>query len=204
MISITNLSYYIGGRPLYENASMFIKPKDKIGLIGLNGRGKSTLLKIINGDFTIDGGFVSKSNECTIGFLNQDLLSYQTEDAIVTVAMGAFKDAVDTQRQIEQILHKLETEYSDDLVNKLTRLQEKFEHLDGYSMQAKAEEVLEGIGFTTSDLHRPLKEFSGGWRMRVMLAKLLLEKPSLLMLDEPTNHLDLPSIEWVYKYIKKY
>jgi ATP-binding cassette subfamily F protein 3 len=204
MISITNLSYFIGGRALYENANMFIKPKDKIGLIGLNGRGKSTLLKLIHGDYKADGGSISKSNDCTIGFLNQDLLSYQTDDAIVTVAMGAFKDAVDTQRQIEKILHKLETEYSDDLVDKLTKLQEKFEHLDGYSMQAKAEEVLEGIGFTTADLHRPLKEFSGGWRMRVMLAKLLLEKPSLLMLDEPTNHLDLPSIEWVEDYLRNY
>jgi ATP-binding cassette, subfamily F, member 3 len=204
MISITNLSYYIGGRALYENANMFIKPKDKIGLIGLNGRGKSTLLKLINGDYAADSGSISKSNDCRIGFLNQDLLSYQTEDAIVTVAMEAFKDAVDTQREIEKILHKLETEYADDLVTKLTKLQEKFEHLDGYSMQAKAEEVLEGIGFTTTDLHRPLKEFSGGWRMRVMLAKLLLEKPSLLMLDEPTNHLDLPSIEWVENYLRNY
>jgi len=204
MISVSNLSYYIGGRALYENASMFIKPKDKIGLIGLNGRGKSTLLKLINGDITPDAGSISKSNDCTIGFLNQDLLSYQSEDAIVTVAMEAFKDAVDTQRQIEHILHKLETEYSDALVEKLTKLQEKFEHLDGYSMQAKAEEVLEGIGFSTKDLHRPLKEFSGGWRMRVMLAKLLLEKPSMLMLDEPTNHLDLPSIEWVENYLRNY
>jgi ATP-binding cassette subfamily F protein 3 len=204
MISITNLSYFVGGRPLYENANMFIKPKDKIGLIGLNGRGKSTLLKLINGDHKPDAGSISKSNDCTIGFLNQDLLSYQTDDAIVTVAMEAFKDAVDTQRQIEKILHALETEYSDDLVDKLTKLQEKFEHLDGYTMQAKAEEVLEGIGFTTADLHRPLKEFSGGWRMRVMLAKLLLEKPSLLMLDEPTNHLDLPSIEWVENYLRTY
>ena len=204
MISITNLSYYIGGRALYENASMFIKPKDKIGLIGLNGRGKSTLLKLINGDYKPDAGSISKSNDCTIGFLNQDLLSYQTEDAIVTVAMEAFRDAVDTQREIEHILHKLETEYSDALVDKLSKLQEKFEHLDGYSMQAKAEEVLEGIGFSTADLHRPLKQFSGGWRMRVMLAKLLLEKPSLLMLDEPTNHLDLPSIEWVENYLRNY
>ena len=204
MVSITNLSYYIGGRPLYENANMFIKPKDKIGLIGLNGRGKSTLLKIISGEYKYDGGSISKSNDCTLGFLNQDLLSYQTDDAIVTVAMEAFKDAVDTQRQIEKILHKLETEYSDALVEKLSKLQEKFDHLDGYTMQAKAEEVLEGIGFSTADLHRPLKEFSGGWRMRVMLAKLLLEKPSLLMLDEPTNHLDLPSIEWVENYLRNY
>lgn len=204
MVSIDKISYFIGGRALYENASMFIKPDDKIGLIGLNGRGKSTLLKIINGEYRIDSGSISKAKDCTIGFLNQDLLSYQSDDAILTVAMEAFKDAVGTQRQIEKILHQLETEYSDELVDKLTKLQEKFEHLDGYTMQSKAEAVLEGIGFSTQDLHRPLREFSGGWRMRVMLSKLLLEKPSLLMLDEPTNHLDLPSIEWVEDYLRNY
>jgi ATP-binding cassette subfamily F protein 3 len=204
MISISNISYYIGGRALYENASMFVKPKDKIGLIGLNGRGKSTLLKLIHGEFSLNAGSISKSNECTIGFLNQDLLSYQTNDSILTVAMGAFKEVVDIERQIESIILKLETEYSDGLVEKLSKLQEKYEQMDGYTMQSKAEEILEGIGFVTADLHRPLKEFSGGWRMRVMLAKLLLEKPSLLMLDEPTNHLDLPSIEWVEGYLRNY
>lgn len=204
MISITNLSYFIGGRALYENANMFVKPKDKIGLIGLNGRGKSTLLKLIYGEYKPDGGSISKSNDCTIGFLNQDLLSYQTEDSILTVAMGAFKEVVDIERQLETIIKKLETEYSEELVEKLSKLQEKYDHLDGYTIQSKAEEVLEGIGFGTADLHRPLKEFSGGWRMRVMLAKLLLEKPSLLMLDEPTNHLDLPSIEWVENYLRNY
>ncbi len=204
MISVSNISYFIGGRALYENASMFIRPNDKIGLIGLNGRGKSTLLKILDGELTVSEGSISKAKDCTIGFLNQDLLSYQTDDAILTVAMGAFKEAVATQRQIEKILHQLETEYTDDLVDKLTQLQEKFEHLDGYTMQSKAEEILEGIGFSTQDLHRALREFSGGWRMRVMLAKLLLEKPSCLMLDEPTNHLDLPSIEWVENYLRNY
>ncbi len=204
MISITNLSYFVGGRALYENANMFIKPKDKIGLIGLNGRGKSTLLKLIYGELTPDSGSISKSNECTLGFLNQDLLSYQTDDSILTVAMQAFKDVVDMEREIETLIHKLEKEYREEWVEKLTRLQEKYDHLGGYGLQAKAEEVLEGIGFVTADLHRPLKEFSGGWRMRVMLAKLLLEKPSLLMLDEPTNHLDLPSIEWVENYLRNY
>ena len=204
MISISNISYYIGGRALYENASMFIKPNDKIGLIGLNGRGKSTLLKLINGEYSLDSGTISKGNDCSIGFLNQDLLSYQTNDTILTVAMGAFKDVVDLEREIETIIHKLETEYSETLVDKLSKLQEKYDHLGGYTMQSKAEEILEGIGFSTADLHRPLKEFSGGWRMRVMLAKLLLEKPSLLMLDEPTNHLDLPSIEWVENYLRNY
>jgi ATP-binding cassette subfamily F protein 3 len=118
--------------------------------------------------------------------------------------MGAFKEVVDIERQLETIIKKLETEYSEELVEKLSKLQEKYDHLDGYTIQSKAEEVLEGIGFTTADLHRPLKEFSGGWRMRVMLSKLLLEKPSLLMLDEPTNHLDLPSIEWVENYLRNY
>lgn len=204
MISISNISYFIGGRALYENASAFVKPKDKIGLIGLNGRGKSTLLKLIHGEYSLDAGSISKANDCTLGFLNQDLLSYQTEDSILTVAMGAFKEVVDIERQLESIIKKLETEYSDELVSKLTKLQEKYEQLDGYTVQSKAEEILEGIGFVTADLHRSLKEFSGGWRMRVMLAKLLLEKPSLLMLDEPTNHLDLPSIEWVESYLRNY
>jgi ATP-binding cassette subfamily F protein 3 len=204
MLSINNLSYFISGMPLFEEASLHIKPKDKIGLIGLNGKGKSTLLKLINGNLELDEGTISYAKDCSIGFLNQDLLSYQSEESILSVAMEAFKDAVGTQREIEHVIKKLETDYSDKLVDKLVKLQEKFEHLDGYSMQAKAEEILEGIGFTTTQLHQPLFEFSGGWRMRVMLAKLLLEKPSLLMLDEPTNHLDLPSIEWVENYLKSY
>ncbi len=204
MLSINNLSYYIGDRPLFEEASLHIKPKDKIGLIGLNGQGKSTLLKIINGDTTPDAGEVQMSKDCTIGFLNQDLLSYQTDESILSVAMTAFKEALRLQNRIEALLKEMEENYSDDLVDKLTKAQEQFEMLEGYSIQAKAEEILEGIGFSTADLSKPLKQFSGGWRMRVMLAKLLLEKPSLLMLDEPTNHLDLPSIQWIENYLKSY
>ncbi len=204
MISINNLSYYIGDRPLYEDANLHIVPKAKIGLVGLNGTGKSTLLRLIDGEYVPDGGQISKSNDTTIGFLNQDLLSYQTNDSILTVAMEAFGDAVNLQRQIEKSLHLLETDYSDKLVEKLSRQQEEFDRLGGYSMQSQAEAVLEGIGFRTEDLHRPLKEFSGGWRMRVMLTKLLLQKPDLLMLDEPTNHLDLPSIQWLENYLKTY
>ena len=204
MIAISDLSYYVGGRALYEDASLHIKPQDKIGLIGLNGTGKTTLLRLINEDYKPDKGSISKSKDCSIGFLNQDLLSYQTDDSILSVAMEAFSEVVEIQKQLDKIIHKLETEYSDKLVERLSVLQENFDRLDGYTAQAKAEEILEGIGFSTEDLHRPLKEFSGGWRMRVMLAKLLLEKPSLLMLDEPTNHLDLPSIEWVENYLRNY
>ncbi|NHE58322.1 ABC-F family ATP-binding cassette domain-containing protein [Cyclobacterium plantarum] len=204
MLSINNLSYYIGGRPLYENASLHIKPKDKIGLVGINGSGKSTLLKIIYGDIQPSGGEIQKAKDCSIGFLNQDLLSYQSEDSILDVALEAFKETLALQEEIDAVLKQMETDYSEQILEKLAHLQERFEAHEGYTIKAKAEEVLEGIGFQTADLRRPLKTFSGGWRMRVMLAKLLLEKPSLLMLDEPTNHLDLPSIQWVENYLKSY
>jgi ATP-binding cassette, subfamily F, member 3 len=204
MLSINNLSYFIGGRALYENASLHIKPKDKIGLVGLNGTGKSTLLKIINGDYQPSAGDIQKAKDCTIGFLNQDLLSYQSDESILDVALAAFKDTLRLQDEIDEVLHQMETDHSEAIINKLARLQDQFEANEGYTIKAKAEEVLEGIGFSTADLKRPLRTFSGGWRMRVMLAKLLLEKPALLMLDEPTNHLDLPSIQWVENYLRNY
>ncbi|WP_424961456.1 ribosomal protection-like ABC-F family protein [Ekhidna sp.] len=204
MIDITNLSYYLGDRALYDEASLFIGPKDKIGLIGLNGTGKSTLLKMMVGDVQPSGGKISMSKDTTIGFLNQDLLSFQTQDSILSVAMTAFAETMKIQKEIDKVIKEMEENYRDELVDKLTKLQERFEANEGYSLQSKAEEILEGIGFKTSDLSRPLSEFSGGWRMRVMLAKLLLEKPSLLMLDEPTNHLDLPSIQWIENYLQSY
>ncbi|MEC7755489.1 ABC-F family ATP-binding cassette domain-containing protein [Roseivirga sp. UBA1976] len=204
MIAINNLSYYIGDRPLYDSANLHIKPNDRIGLIGLNGKGKSTLLRLIIGDYQPTAGEITKSKECTIGFLNQDLLSYQSDDSILSIAMEAFEEANKLQRRIDQLLHQMEVNYEDQLVEKLAKAQEQFEALGGYSMQSEAEAILEGIGFKTEDLKRPLREFSGGWRMRVMLAKLLLQKPSLLMLDEPTNHLDLPSIQWIENYLRTY
>jgi ATP-binding cassette, subfamily F, member 3 len=204
MLSISNLSYFIGGRALYENANLHIKPKDKIGLVGQNGTGKSTLLKIINGDYQATTGEVQKAKDCTIGFLNQDLLSYQSDESILNVALAAFKETLALQDEIDKVLKQMETDYSDEVINRLAYLQDRFESNEGYTIKAKAEEVLEGIGFQTADLTKPLRQFSGGWRMRVMLAKLLLEKPSLLMLDEPTNHLDLPSIQWVENYLKNY
>jgi ATP-binding cassette, subfamily F, member 3 len=204
MLTINNLSFYFGGRAIFEDTGLQIKPKDKIGLIGLNGKGKSTLLKLIAGEYQPDAGNISKSGDCTIGFLNQDLLSYQTNDSILNVALQGFERELEIQDKIEAVLHQMETNYKDELVDELGELQHEFDLLDGYSIQAKAEEILEGLGFKTWELAMPLKEFSGGWRMRVMLAKLLLAKPSVLLLDEPTNHLDLPSIQWVEKYIANY
>jgi ATP-binding cassette subfamily F protein 3 len=204
MLTINNLSFYFGGRAIFEDASLQIKPKDKIGLIGLNGKGKSTLLKIIVGEYQPDAGNISKSGDCTIGFLNQDLLSYQTDDSILNVAMQGFERQLELHHQIEAVLHEMENDYKDELVETLGELQHEFDLLDGYSIESKAEEILEGLGFKTWELQKPLRQFSGGWRMRVMLAKLLLAKPAILLLDEPTNHLDLPSIQWVEKYIANY
>ena len=204
MLSITNLSFYFGSRAIYEDLSFHIKPKDRIGLIGANGKGKSTLLKLIAGNHTPDKGDISKAKDCSIGFLNQDLLSYETHESILTVAMQAFEVENELMNGINSLLKKLETDYSDDLIDKLTKKQEQFAALDGYSLQSKAESILEGLGFSTADLSKPLQTFSGGWRMRVMLAKILLANPALLLLDEPTNHLDLPSIEWMESYLKNY
>jgi ATP-binding cassette subfamily F protein 3 len=204
MIVITDLTYHLGKRTLYNAASLHIKPKDKIGLIGPNGAGKSTLLKLITGDLTADSGKITRRKECSIGFLNQDLLSYQSDDSIRNVAMQAFSEALATQKKIEAVCHEMETNYSDELLTKLSALQETFERIGGYDIQSRADAMLEGMGFTTHDLDRPLSSFSGGWRMRVLFAKLLLQQPSLLILDEPTNHLDLVSIKWVENYLQNY
>ena len=204
MISISNLDFHFGSRTLYDGANLHIKPKDKIGLVGLNGTGKSTLLRLLVGEYKPDGGSISMSKEVSLGFLNQDLLSYDTHESILNVALQAFEEALNLQKKIDEVLAEFETDYRDELVDKLANLQERFEALGGYTMQAKAEEILEGLGFSTEELQRPLKTFSGGWRMRVMLAKILLQQPSLLLLDEPTNHLDLPSIKWIENYLAGY
>ena len=204
MLSINKLSFYFGSRVLYDEVSLHVKAKDKIGLIGANGTGKSTLLRIITGEYTPDEGDISKSGDCTIGFLNQDLLSFESDEPILSVAMQAFEEAMKTQKEIDEIIREMEVEYTDKLLDSLTKLQERFEALEGYSLQAAAEKILEGLGFSTADLQKPLRLFSGGWRMRVMLAKMLLSKPSLLMLDEPTNHLDMPSIQWLENYLVNY
>ncbi|MDO7848134.1 ABC-F family ATP-binding cassette domain-containing protein [Hymenobacter sp. M29] len=204
MISISDLDFHFGSRTLYDNASLHIKPKDKIGLIGLNGTGKSTLLRLLVGEYKADGGSISMAKDVSLGFLNQDLLSYDTHESILHVAMQAFEEALELQKKIDDLLVLFETDYSDDLIDKLAAMQERFEALGGYTMQARAEEILEGLGFNTEELQKPLKSFSGGWRMRVMLAKILLQQPSLLLLDEPTNHLDLPSIKWIENYLADY
>lgn len=204
MIAINNLTFEIGARALYDEANWHIKPGEKTGLIGANGTGKTTLLKLIVGEYTPTSGTISKSKDLRIGYLNQDLLSYQSDKSILHVAMEAFERQNQLHSEIENLLKKLETDYSDDLLHKLSDKQHEFEALDGYNIEFKAHEILAGLGFSEEDQQRPLATFSGGWRMRVMLAKILLQAPDILLLDEPTNHLDLPSIKWLENYLQAF
>ncbi|AMQ00110.1 ABC transporter ATP-binding protein [Pedobacter cryoconitis] len=201
MISINDLTFLIGSRALYDEANWHIKPGERIGLIGANGTGKSTLLKIIVGEYAPSSGSISMSKDLKIGYLNQDLLSYESHHTILHVAMEAFERQNQIHDEIEELLKKIETDYSEDVLNKLSDKQQEFEALDGYNIEYKANEILAGLGFSTADQHRPLNTFSGGWRMRVMLAKILLQTPDILLLDEPTNHMDLPSIKWLETYL---
>lgn len=204
MISLQNISFDFGGRYLYKDASWHIKPGQRIGLIGRNGTGKSTLLKIITGEISVSEGIIGKQNSLKISYLHQDLLSVQYNTSILEVAMMAFADVLEIEHKLHEKLHALEKHYTEELLEEVGELQHAFEMADGYRIQSKASEVLEGLGFKSADLQRPLEEFSGGWRMRVILAQMLLTEPDLLMLDEPTNHLDLPSIEWLEGYLNDF
>ena len=204
MLSLSNISFEFGGRYLYKNATWQINPGEKIGLVGLNGTGKSTLLRLINGEYQQESGEISKIRNMTLGFLNQDLLSYSSNETILEVALQAFSETLLLEKEIHELLEKMEHDHSEEILHLLHDKQVLFDAADGYNLKPKAETLLEGLGFATADLNRPLNQFSGGWRMRVMLAKMILQNPDVLMLDEPTNHLDLPSILWVENYLISY
>jgi ATP-binding cassette, subfamily F, member 3 len=205
-----NLTFEFGARAILEDATWHIQPGEHIGLIGYNGTGKSTLLKLLAGEYTPSGGTVERSRNTSIGYLHQDLLSFDTSDSILKVAMGAFDKVLTLEKELEHLVHEMEKEekegkpQSEQLLLNYTDKLHEMDLLDGYNIHHKTEEVLQGLGFSNAHLHRPYREFSGGWRMRVLLAKMILQKPDLLLLDEPTNHLDLPSIEWLEKYLKNY
>src|SRR6185437_12251220 len=175
-----------------------------IGLIGYNGTGKSTLLKVLTNQYLPSKGTVEKGKETTIGFLHQDLLSFDTEDSILEVALGAFERVRELEKEIEKIGIELEKTSDESLAHLYGDKLHELEILGGYDIHHKTEEILQGLGFANADLQRPYKTFSGGWRMRVLLAKMILMNPDVLLLDEPTNHLDLPSIEWLEKYLQHY
>jgi ATP-binding cassette subfamily F protein 3 len=205
LIGLQNVTFEFGARAIVTDATWHIQPGERIGLIGYNGTGKSTLLKLLVGQYTPSKGTVEKGRDTTIGYLHQDLLSFDTSETITEVALGAFERVRALEKEIEELGIALEANPEDnDILIKYTDALHELDVLDGYNIEHKAEEVLHGLGFTNRDLTRPYKEFSGGWRMRVLLAKMILQAPDVLLLDEPTNHLDLPSIEWLEKYLLHY
>jgi ATP-binding cassette subfamily F protein 3 len=204
LLGLQNVTFEFGARVIVEDATWHIQPNERIGLIGYNGTGKSTLLKVFTGQYQPSKGTVEKGKETTIGFLHQDLLSFDTEDSILQVALGAFEKVISLEKEIEKIGIELEKNSDEALAHLYADKLHELEILGGYDIHHKTEEILQGLGFPNSDLQRPYKEFSGGWRMRVLLAKMILMHPDVLLLDEPTNHLDLPSIEWLEKYLQHY
>ena len=204
LAGLQNLTFEFGARALLEDATWHIQPNERIGLIGYNGTGKSTILKLLAGEYLPSAGSVERSRGTTIGYLHQDLLSFDTNDSILQVALNAFEKVLRLEKEIEKLGAELEKTGDEKLLHAYTDKLHELETLGGYTIHHKTEEILQGLGFSNSDLQRPYKEFSGGWRMRVLLAKMILQQPDLLLLDEPTNHLDLPSIEWLEKYLQHY
>jgi ATP-binding cassette subfamily F protein 3 len=199
-----NVTFEFGARAIVEEATWHIQPGERIGLIGYNGTGKSTLLKLLVGEYQPSAGTVERSRTTSIGYLHQDLLSFDTNDSILQVALGAFERVLQLEKEIEEIGKELERTGDEKTLHEYTDRLHELETLGGYNIHHKTEEVLQGLGFSNADLQKPYKQFSGGWRMRVLLAKMILQQPDLLLLDEPTNHLDLPSIEWLEKYLLHY
>lgn len=204
LLGLQNVTFEFGARTIVEDATWHIQPNERIGLIGYNGTGKSTLLKVLTRQYTPSKGTVEQGRETTIGFLHQDLLSFDTNDSVLEVAMGAFERVKQLEKEIEALGHELEKTGDESLAMEYSEKLHELDVLDGYTIHHRTEEVLQGLGFTNDSLQKPYKQFSGGWRMRVLLAKMILMKPDVLLLDEPTNHLDMPSIEWLEKYLIHY
>lgn len=206
MISVDNLTVEFGGSTLFENISFQINEKDRIALMGKNGAGKSTLLKILAGVQKPSKGKVAAPKECVIAYLPQHLM---TEDGrtVFDEASLAFSELFEMEKEIERLNNELaiRTDYDSDeymeLIEQVSTLSEKFYSIEDTNYAAEVEKVLLGLGFKRSDLQKPTKEFSGGWRMRIELAKILLKKPDVILLDEPTNHLDIESIQWLEEFL---
>lgn len=204
LLGLQNVTFEFGARTIVEDATWHIQPNERIGLIGYNGTGKSTLFKVLTGQYSPAKGTIEKGKETSIGFLHQDLLGFDTEDSILEVALGAFEKVKQLEKELDAIALELEKTGDEDLAMEYSEKLHEMDVLDGYSIHHRTEEILQGLGFSNADLKKPYKNFSGGWRMRVLLAKMILQAPDVLLMDEPTNHLDMPSIEWLEKYLIHY
>ena len=209
MISIDNLTVSFGGWTLFDEVSFLVNPKDRIGLVGKNGAGKTTLLRIITGEQQATSGAVTRNSDCTIGYLPQQMKVADTTTLIDETAK-AFAEVIAIENEIEQITAALaerddyESAEYEQLMHRLDECNNRYHILGGDSRDADIEKTLLGLGFRREDFNRPTSQFSGGWRMRIELAKLLLRRPSLFLLDEPTNHLDIESIQWLEEYLRNY
>ena len=209
MISANNISVYFGGQELFDKVSFMVNKGDSIGLVGKNGAGKSTLLRILSGEQSPNEGSISTPNDSTLGYLRQDL-DFEEGRTVQQEAELAFKEIKELEEKINAINLEMsertdyETEGYMQLITDLNELNERYGLLGGYTIQSEMSQVLLGLGFQLDDFSRQTNEFSGGWRMRLELAKILLSKPDVLLLDEPTNHLDIESIVWLESWLKNY
>lgn len=209
MIAANNISVLMGGIPLYTDVTFMINAKEKVGLAGKNGVGKSTMLKVLMGIQTIDDGTISKSKNINICYLPQEL-SHDSNKPIINEVQSANSKITEIGDRIEEINHALatRTDYESDsymqLLDDLSDLNNEFNLLGGFEVAEQAETVLKGLGFDPNEFEMPYSSFSGGWKMRVELAKLLVQNPDVLLLDEPTNHLDIESIQWLEDYLKRF
>ena len=207
MITVQNLLLHFGQRPMFDEVSFFIGTDDRIGLVGRNGAGKSTLLKIMAGQQSFDKGSINKPKELTFGYLPQEM-AHDLDLTPWQVAEKAFEEARTLNGSIERIEKDLEKATTDEeaieLATLLAHAHERLNAIGAADHDMQVERMLKGIGFVGADMHRQMKELSGGWRMRAELARILLMKPDLLLLDEPTNHLDLPAIQWLEDLLKSY
>ena len=208
MISVNNLSLYFGGQDVFSNISFMINKGDKIGLVGKNGAGKSTLLNLLSGNLTPNDGNISAANGLVIGYLTQDL-DFEDGRTVIEEAKTAFNYLNEIKKRLKIVNNQIKerTDYESqsylDLITESHDLGERFRMAGGDDIQSEISQILTGLGFTQYDFNRQTNEFSGGWRMRVELAKILLKKPDILLLDEPTNHLDIESIIWLEQWLKK-
>lgn len=206
MITVNDIAVEFGGTTLFSEVTFAINETDKIALMGKNGAGKSTLLKIVAGANKPSRGNISTPNDAVVAYLPQHLL---TEDncTVMEETSKAFADVLNMKKEIDEINEQLtiRTDYESDaymkLIEKVSELSEKYYSIEEVNYEAEVEKILKGLGFEREDFNRPTKEFSGGWRMRIELAKILLTKPDLILLDEPTNHLDMDSIEWLEDFL---
>jgi ATP-binding cassette subfamily F protein 3 len=209
MISIDNVTVSFGGWDLFKDISLLINPRDRVGLVGKNGAGKTTLLKVLTGEQPPSSGRVSLGTGCTLGYLPQTMKVADTTTLVEETAT-AFSELIELEKTIARITEEVtvRTDYQSEgyeqLLHELNDATDRYHILGGEGREAQIERTLLGLGFKREDFHRSTSEFSGGWRMRIELAKLLLRKPSMLLLDEPTNHLDIESIQWLESYLKDY